>query len=150
MEIFARPIEILLIEDSPSDTKLMADAFAKNKSSSRLHHVEDGVEAMAFLRRQNGYAEAPRPDLILLDLNLPRKDGREVLSELKSHKDLRSIPVLVMTASDAEQDISSAYRLKANCCIRKPADPRLFTDVVQAIEHFWLEVVTLPRKRQQN
>jgi CheY-like chemotaxis protein len=146
MEASNRPIEILLVEDSPSDTELMIQAFKKNQVFHRLHHVEDGVEAMSFLNRQDSYAEAPRPDLILLDLNLPRKDGREVLSELKAHLDLQTIPVLVLTASEAEQDIFNAYRLKANCYIKKPIDFERLAEVVRDIEHFWLEVVKLPRR----
>lgn len=140
-----RPIEILLVEDSPSDTELTVEALKESGVVSRLNHVEDGVEAMDFLARRNSYASAPRPDLILLDLNLPRKDGREVLAELKADPDLRTIPVVVLTTSKADQDIAKAYQLQANCYIAKPVDFEQFVSVVRSIEHFWLEVVTLPR-----
>jgi len=139
-----RPIEILLVEDSPSDTDLTVEALEEGKVANRLSIVEDGVQAMQFLRRQNQYAGAPRPDLILLDLNLPRKDGREVLIELKSDPDLRVIPVVVLTTSRAEEDVLRAYQLQANCFITKPVDFKQFLDVVRSIEHFWLTVVTLP------
>ena len=142
----SRPVEILLVEDSPSDTDLTIEAFQEGKIPSNLSHVEDGVEAMEFLGRKNSYSDAPRPDLILLDLNLPRKDGREVLAELKSDPDLRTIPVVVLTTSKDDQDIYQAYRLQANCYIAKPVDFEQFVKVVRAIEHFWLEVTTLPRK----
>jgi two-component system, chemotaxis family, response regulator Rcp1 len=140
-----RPIEILLVEDSPSDTDLTIEALQEGPIPSNLNHVEDGVEAMEFLCRQNMYANAPRPDLILLDLNLPRKDGREVLEELKSDPDLRTIPVVVLTTSKDDQDIAQAYQLQANCYIAKPVDFVHFVNVVRAIEHFWLEVATLPQ-----
>jgi two-component system, chemotaxis family, response regulator Rcp1 len=142
----SRPIEILLIEDSPSDTDLTIEAFQEGKIPSNLSHVEDGEEAMAFLGRKNAYADAPRPDLILLDLNLPRKDGREVLSELKSNPNLQTIPVVVLTTSKDAQDIAQVYNLQANCYIAKPVDFEQFVDVVRAIEHFWLEVATLPQR----
>jgi two-component system, chemotaxis family, response regulator Rcp1 len=142
----SRPIEILLVEDSPSDTDLTIEAFQEGRIPSNLSHVEDGVEAMEFLGRRDSYAGAPRPDLILLDLNLPRKDGREVLAELKSDPKLRTIPVVVLTTSKDELDIAEAYRLQANCYIAKPVDFEQFVTVVRAIEHFWLEVATLPQK----
>jgi CheY-like chemotaxis protein len=141
-----KPIEILLVEDSPSDTDLTVEAFLESRIPSKLNHVEDGVEAMEFLGRKNSYFDAPRPDLILLDLNLPRKDGREVLAELKADPDLRTIPVVVLTTSKDDQDIAQAYRLQANCYIAKPVDFDQFVNVVRAIEHFWLEVATLPQK----
>jgi two-component system, chemotaxis family, response regulator Rcp1 len=141
-----RPIEILLVEDSPSDTDLTLEAFQEGRIPSNLSHVEDGVEAMEFLGRRDSYSGAPRPDLILLDLNLPRKDGREVLSELKSDPKLRTIPVVVLTTSKDEQDIAQAYHLQANCYIAKPVDFEQFVNVVRAIEHFWLEIATLPIK----
>ena len=141
-----RPVEILLVEDSPSDTELTIEAFQEGKIPSNLSHVEDGVEAMDFLGRKHSYSEAPRPDLILLDLNLPRKDGREVLAELKSDPDLRTIPVVVLTTSKDDQDIYQAYRLQANCYIAKPVDFEQFVKVVRSIEYFWLDVATLPRK----
>ena len=140
-----RPIEILLVEDSPSDTDLTIEALQEGQILSHLSHVEDGVEAMEFLGRKNAYADAPRPDLILLDLNLPRKDGREVLEELKADPDLRTIPVVVLTTSKDDQDVAQAYQLQANCYIAKPVDFMQFVNVVRAIEHFWLEVATLPQ-----
>jgi two-component system, chemotaxis family, response regulator Rcp1 len=140
-----RPIEILLVEDSPSDTDLTIEALKEGQIPSNLNHVEDGVEAMEFLRRKNTYANAPRPDLILLDLNLPRKDGRELLEEIKNDPDLRTIPVVVLTTSKDDQDIAQAYQLQANCYIAKPVDFVQFVSVVRAIEHFWLEVATLPQ-----
>lgn len=141
-----RPVEILLVEDSPSDTELTIEALQASDIPSSLSHVEDGVEAMEFLRRENSYQGAPRPDLILLDLNLPRKDGRELLSELKSDPDLRTIPVVVLTTSKDDRDVYQAYQLQANCYIAKPVDFEQFVGVLRAIEHFWLEVAALPNK----
>ena len=140
-----RPIEILLVEDSPSDTELTVEALKDGKVSSRLSTVEDGEQALRFLRRQGSFTEAPRPDLILLDLNLPRKDGREVLAEVKADPDLRTIPVVVLTTSQSEPDIRRAYELQANCFITKPVDFARFLDVVRSIEQFWLLTATLPR-----
>ncbi len=148
MDACVRPIEILLVEDSPSDVKLTLTILDQAKMANRVSHVEDGVEAMEFLNRQGKYTAAPRPDLILLDLNLPRKDGREVLAELKSDSDLATIPVVVLTTSKAEQDVLRSYELHANCYITKPVDFTSFLDVVQSIEKFWLAVVTLPGKMQ--
>jgi CheY-like chemotaxis protein len=139
-----RPIEILLVEDSPSDTELTVEALREAKLRNHLSIVEDGVQAMEFLRRQGPFAHAPRPDVILLDLNLPRKDGRQVLAEIKADDGLKSIPVVVLTTSRAEQDVLRAYQLKANCYITKPVDFDQFLEVVRAIESFWLCVVTLP------
>ncbi len=139
-----KPIEILMVEDSPSDAQLTIEALRAAKVANRLSHVEDGVEAMRYLRRQGPYAEAPRPDLILLDLNLPRKDGREVLDELKRDSDLKVIPVVVLTTSRSEQDVLRSYQLHANCYITKPVDFAQFMEVVKTIENFWLTVVTLP------
>ena len=141
-----RPFQILLVEDSPSDTELTIEALQAGDIPCNLSHVEDGVEAMEFLKRENSYAEAPRPDLILLDLNLPRKDGREVLAELKLDPDLRTIPVVVLTTSKDDKDISQAYQLQANCYIAKPVDFEQFVSALRAIEHFWLEVAALPTK----
>ncbi len=141
-----RAIEILLVEDSPSDAELTVEALREGKMRNRLSLVEDGVQAMAFLRRQGEYAQAPRPDLILLDLNLPRKDGREVLEELKADESLKLIPVVVLTTSRAEQDVLRAYRSHANCYITKPVDFKQFLEVVRSIESFWLFIVTLPPK----
>jgi CheY-like chemotaxis protein len=137
-------LEILLIEDSPSDTELTMEALREAKVRNHLSVVEDGVEAMAFLRRQRQYARAARPDLIMLDLNLPRKDGREVLAEIKADAELKSIPVVVLTTSRAEQDVLRAYNLHANCYINKPVDFGQFLGVVRSIEDFWLLVVSLP------
>jgi chemotaxis family two-component system response regulator Rcp1 len=141
-----RPIEILLVEDSPSDAQLAIEALQAAKIANRLSHVEDGVEAMQFLRREGPYSDAPRPDLILLDLNLPRKDGREVLKELKQDAELMLIPVVVLTTSRAEQDVLRSYALHANCYIAKPVDFIQFMEVVKSIEHFWLAIVTLPKE----
>jgi CheY-like chemotaxis protein len=138
------PVEILLVEDSPSDTDLTIEALKEAKVRNRLSIVEDGVAALEFLRRQGQHAGAPRPDLILLDLNLPRKDGREVLAEIKSDNDLKTIPVVVLTTSRAEQDVLQAYKYHANCYITKPVDFEQFLNVVHSIESFWLMLVTLP------
>jgi len=143
-EVHPNPIEILMVEDSPSDALLAREALTQAKVWNRLHVVEDGVEALAFLRCEGLYAHAPRPHLILLDINLPRKDGREVLAEIKADVDLRTIPVVVLTTSKAENDILKAYGLHANCYIVKPVDFQQFIEVVQSIEHFWFTVVALP------
>jgi CheY-like chemotaxis protein len=140
-----RPVEILLVEDSPSDTELTVEALKEAKVGNHLSIVEDGVEALQFLRRQGKYTAAPRPDLIMLDLNLPRKDGREVLREIKADHSLQTIPVVVLTTSHAEQDILQAYHHHANCYITKPVDFEQFLQVVRSIESFWLVLVTLPR-----
>jgi CheY-like chemotaxis protein len=139
-----RPIEILLVEDSPSDAEFTVEALKEAKIRNHLSLVEDGVQAMEFLHRQGQYAKAPRPDLIMLDLNLPRKDGREVLAELKADEHLKMIPVVVLTTSRADEDVLRAYQLHANCYITKPVDFQQFLSVVRAIESFWLFVVTLP------
>jgi chemotaxis family two-component system response regulator Rcp1 len=139
-----RPIEILLVEDSPSDTELTVEALKDFKVRNHVSIVEDGVQAMQFLRRQDPYAGVPRPDLIMLDLNLPRKDGREVLADIKGDDHLKTIPIVVLTTSHAEQDILRAYQLNANCYINKPVDFNQFLEVVRCIESFWLYVVTLP------
>lgn len=139
-----KPIEILLVEDNPGDVRLAVEALRDAKVSNNLHVVEDGVKAMSFLRREGQYASVPRPDLILLDLNLPRKDGREVLAEVKQDADLKCIPVVILTSSAAEQDVLQAYNLHANCYITKPVDLDRFLRVVRAIEDFWLVVVKLP------
>lgn len=140
-----RSIEILLVEDSPGDVRLTQEALKKGKIRSILHVVNDGVEAMAFLRREGDYADAGRPDLILLDLNMPRKNGREVLAEIKADEELRRIPVVVLTNSRAERDILDTYNLNCNCYVIKPVDLHEFLDVVHSIEHFWLTAVTLPQ-----
>jgi chemotaxis family two-component system response regulator Rcp1 len=138
------PIEVLLVEDSPDDADLTIDALRNGRVRNRITHVEDGVAAMAVLRREGKYADAPRPDLILLDLNLPRKSGREVLAEVKQDPDLRRIPVVIMTSSDDEKDILAAYNLYVNCYVTKPVDLDQFIGVVKSIEQFWFSIVKLP------
>ena len=138
------PIEILLVEDSPADVRLTKEALKEEKLLIRLNVVSDGVEAMSYLRREGKYAEAVRPDLILLDLNLPRKDGREVLKEIKTDKELKIIPVVVLTISRAEEDVVRSYDLHANCYITKPIDLNQFSRVVKTIQEFWLTIVKLP------
>ena len=140
------PIEILLVEDNPGDAELTSEALTESKLLIRLHVVRDGVEALAFLRREGGFADAPKPDLILLDLNLPRKDGRAVLAEIKQDPALRVIPVVVLTSSHAERDIARAYELNANCYVTKPVDLEQFLTIVHSIEQFWLTVVKLPKE----
>jgi CheY-like chemotaxis protein len=140
----SRPVEVLLVEDNPGDVRLTREALREGKIRNNLHVARDGVEALAFLRRQGEHAGAPRPDLILLDLNLPRKDGREVLTEIKDDATLRQIPVVVLTSSQAEEDIIRAYDLHANCYISKPVDLDQFINVVRSIEDFWFTVVKLP------
>jgi chemotaxis family two-component system response regulator Rcp1 len=140
-----KPVDILLVEDSPTDVLLAQEALEQAALRNTLHVVSDGVEAMLFLRRMAPYTEAVRPDLILLDLNLPRKDGREVLEEIKSDPILKRIPVVVLTTSQAEEDILKAYGLHANCYVPKPVDFEQFTDVVRAIESFWFSVALLPK-----
>lgn len=139
-----RLVEILLVEDNPGDARLATEALKDAKVKNNLHWVKDGVEAMAFLRREGKYADAPHPDVILLDLNLPRKDGREVLAEIKQDEGLRRIPVVILTVSNAEEDIIKTYNLHANCYIRKPVDLDQFIEVVKSIDYFWLTIVTLP------
>jgi len=137
-------VDILLVEDSPSDQLLAREALAEAKVANRLHVVSDGIEAMSFLLRQGRHLTAPRPDLILLDLNLPRKDGREVLSEIKSSEELRRIPVVVLTTSESDQDVRRAYALHANCYVSKPVDFEAFKRVIHSIEEFWFRTVRLP------
>jgi len=139
-----RHIEILLVEDSPADVLLTREAFEQNKILNTLHVAEDGVQAMDFLYKRGDYASAPRPDLILLDLNLPRKNGREVLAEIKADSDLRKIPIVVLTTSSAEEDILRAYDLNANCYVVKPVGFDNFMEAMQSIRHFWFSIVTLP------
>ena len=141
-----KPIDILLIEDNPGDVRLTKEVLMEGKVRNRLQVVGDGVEAMAFLRRENNYAEAPRPDLILLDLNLPKKDGREVLQEIKADHQLRRIPVVVLTTSAADEDILRSYDLSANCYVTKPVDLYQFITVIRSIEAFWLTIVSLPKR----
>lgn len=138
------PIDILLVEDNPEDAALTIETLKTGRIRNQVAHVEDGVEAMNFLRRHAPYANAPRPDLILLDLQLPRKNGREVLIEVKEDRDLKRIPVVIMTTSTAEQDIFESYNLHANCYLTKPVELDEFIGVVRKIEDFWLSVVKLP------
>jgi CheY-like chemotaxis protein len=142
----ARPVEILLVEDSPADIALTQEALADSKLTNNLHVVTDGEAAMAFLRNTGTYAKVPRPDLILLDLNLPKKNGREVLAEIKADPDLQLIPVVIMTMSQDERDIFESYRLHANCYIRKPVEFSQFIEIVKSIEGFWFSIVTLPQR----
>lgn len=139
-----KPIEILLVEDNPGDADLAREALEGGKIKNNLFVVTDGEAAMNFLFKTEPYAEVPRPDLILLDLNLPRKDGREVLADIKAHKDLKRIPVVILTTSKSEEDILKSYNLHANCYITKPIDLNQFIRVVRCIEDFWLSIVVLP------
>ncbi|MEH2376344.1 response regulator [Nostoc sp.] len=138
------PIQVLLVEDNPGDAQLTRIALEESKISIHLNVVEDGVEAMAFLRKQEKYVKAAHPDIILLDLNLPRKDGREVLAEIKGDENLKRIPVVILTTSQAEEDILKAYNLFANCYISKPVDFDQFVKIVESIENFWFAIVKLP------
>jgi CheY-like chemotaxis protein len=139
-----RPIEILLVEDNPADARLTREALKDSRVLNRLHHVKDGVEALAFLERRPPHQQAPAPDVILLDLNLPRKDGRELLEDIKGNPQLRRIPVVVLTTSQAEQDILKSYDLHANCYLTKPVDLNKFMAIVKTFEEFWLTIVKLP------
>lgn len=139
-----QPVEILLAEDNPGDVKLTRKALEKGRLANNLHVVNDGVETMQFLRGEGEYEGRPRPDLILLDLNMPRKDGREVLEEIKESDDLKRIPVVVLTSSEAEEDVIRSYELHANAYLTKPVDFSGFIDVVGKLEEFWLQVVKLP------
>jgi CheY-like chemotaxis protein len=141
-----RPIEILLVEDNPGDVRLTIEGLNEGKVRNNLHVARDGVEALAFLRREGHFVNVVRPDLILLDLNLPRKDGREVLTDIKSDPALKTIPVVVLTTSRAEQDVLDSYALQANCYITKPVALEQFITVVKSIEDFWLTIVTLPHQ----
>ncbi len=143
------PIEILLVEDNPGDARLAVEALKDSKINNNLYHVEDGEKAMDFLRRRGEYAGAPVPDLILLDLNLPRKDGREVLEEIKEDDELKLVPVVVLTTSEAERDLVRSYDLHANAYVVKPLDLDRFIEVVQAIEDFWFAIVKLPPKAEE-
>jgi CheY-like chemotaxis protein len=143
----APPIEILLVEDNLGDVRLTKEALKEGKVYNNLHWAKDGVEAIDFLKRRGNYKDAPRPDIILLDLNLPKKDGREVLSEIKQDENLRYIPVVILTTSKAEEDVLKSYHLHANCYVTKPVDLEKFITVVQSIDRFWLTVVTLPNPK---
>jgi two-component system response regulator len=144
-----QPIEILLVEDNPGDSRLAKEALKDSKLLNTLYIVEDGVEAMNFLHQTGKYSKMPRPDLIILDLNLPKKDGREVLAEIKTDDDLKRIPVVILTISKAEEDILKTYNLHANCFITKPIDLDQFMKVVKSIEDFWLTIVKLPNGRDR-
>src|SRR5947207_3404056 len=139
-------VDILLVEDNPADVRLTHEAMRGSRIVNNLHVVNDGVEALAYLRQQGAYANAPRPDLILLDLNLPKKDGREVLAEIKTDANFKMIPVVVLTTSEAEEDVMKSYNLYANCYISKPVAFDRFRKVVSAIENFWFAIVKLPPK----
>lgn len=140
------PINILLVEDNPGDVRLTIEALREGKVHNQLSVARDGVEALAFLRQEGAFAASPRPDVILLDLNLPRKDGREVLAEIKADEQLRRIPVVVLTTSKAEEDILRSYALHANCYVTKPVDLEQFITVVRSIEDFWFSIVRLPNR----
>jgi len=140
------PIEILLVEDNPGDVRLTIEALKEGKVANKINVVMDGMDAMAFLRREGKYEDAPVPDLILLDLNLPKKNGREVLAEIKVDSKIKHIPVVVLTTSQAEKDIIMTYNMHANCYITKPVDFDQFISVVKSIENFWFTVVKLPPK----
>jgi CheY-like chemotaxis protein len=141
------PIQVLLVEDNPGDVRLTQEAFRDANVSIRLHVALDGVEALDFLRHRGAYVDAPRPDLILLDLNLPKMDGREVLSHIKNNDDLKTIPTVILTTSDAESDIAQSYELQANCYLTKPVQLDAFENMVKSINDFWLTKVTLPQHR---
>jgi CheY-like chemotaxis protein len=145
-----RTVEVLLVEDNPGDVRLTQEAFKDGKICNHLSVVRDGVEAMAFLHREGPYANAPRPDLILLDLNLPKKDGRDVLAEIKVEEDLKRIPVVVLTTSNAEKDILRTNDLHANCYITKPVDFEQFIKVVKLIEDFWFTIIKLSKSEEAN
>jgi two-component system, chemotaxis family, response regulator Rcp1 len=140
------PMHVLLVEDSPGDVLLTQEAFHDANSLIQLHVASDGVEAMSFLRRQGGHADAPRPDLILLDLNMPKMDGREVLAQIKTDENLKTIPTVILTTSDAEADIVNSYRLQANCYLTKPLQLDAFEALVKSINDFWLTKVKLPQQ----
>ena len=143
----SRPVEILLVEDNPGDERLTREALKEGKVYSNMHWVKDGVEAMLYLRREGKFSGAVRPDIILLDLNLPKKDGREVLQDIKKDDKLKRIPVVILTTSKAEEDVIKSYNLHANCYVTKPVDLEKFIVVVKSIDAFWLTVVTLPSGR---
>lgn len=145
MTLRAGPVNILLVEDNPGDARLMREALAHDGTPSKLAVVEDGDQALRYLHRNDPFSEAVRPDLIFLDLNLPKKDGREVLAEVKADESLKRIPVIVLTTSEADRDVQRAYDLHANCYVKKPTDLDEYLDVIRACESFWLTVVRLPK-----
>jgi len=142
--LIGKTVEILLVEDNPADARLVMEVFKDFKINNKLYHVKDGVEAMNYLHQEDKYVDASKPDLILLDLNLPRKDGREVLKEIKEDEELKCIPVVILTTSSAEDDVLKTYCNHANCYIIKPVDFDQFINVIQSIESFWLTMVKLP------
>lgn len=144
----ALPIEVLLVEDNPGDVRLTREAFRSARMEMPLHVASDGVEAMAFLRREGEFARVPRPDLILLDLNLPRMDGREVLAQIKEDESLRTIPTVILTTSEADSDILRSYQLQANCYLSKPVQLEDFETLIQSVNDFWLTRAKLPRRRE--
>ncbi len=144
MSIQGRPAEILLVEDNPGDVRLAKEGLKESKITNNLHVVDDGVDAIDFLHKEGKYADAVTPDLILLDLNLPRKDGREVLAEIKADENLRRIPIVILTTSKAEEDVIKSYNLHANCYVAKPVDLDQFVKIVKSVNNFWFEMVTLP------
>lgn len=146
MSIKHRAAEILLVEDNPGDVRLAKEGLKESKVANNLYVVDNGIEAMAFLRKDGNYADAVTPDLILLDLNLPKKDGREVLAEIKGDENLRRIPVVILTTSQAEEDVFKTYDLHANCYVTKPVDLEQFVKIVKSINNFWFEMVTLPKE----
>ena len=139
------PINILLVEDNPGDARLAVEALTEGKITNNISIVQDGIEAISFLRRETGYSDAPRPDLIFLDLNLPKMNGKDVLAAIKKDSQLKRIPVIILTTSDADRDISATYELQANCYITKPVGIDQFFNVIQSVENFWLTVVRLPK-----
>ena len=145
-EMASGPVEILLVEDNPGDVRLIREALEAGRLANRMHVVEDGAEAMAFLKREGEYADAPRPGLILLDLRLPKKDGLEVLGEIRTNGDLKTIPVVMLTTSDAEIDVVRSYELNVNAYVTKPVDLDQFINIVRSVEHFWLTVAKLPSR----
>lgn len=147
-ETLVKPIDILMVEDNPGDVQLTREALEDCKMCNHLHVVEDGEEAIKFLKQQGSFDQSPTPDLIILDLNLPKKDGREVLTEIKADDHLKTIPVVVLTTSKSEEDVLKSYALHANCYITKPIDLEQFIEVVHSIEHFWIGIVALPNNKQ--
>ncbi len=145
MSIKHRAAEILLVEDNPGDVRLAKEGLKESKVANNLYVVDDGVEAMAFLRKEGNYTDVVTPDLVLLDLNLPKKDGREVLAEIKGDKNLRRIPIVILTTSQAEEDVMKTYDLHANCYVTKPVDMDQFVKIVKSLNNFWFEMVTLPK-----
>jgi len=140
-----KPMQVLLVEDSPGDVRLTREAFQQTNPAMRLHVAADGVEAMAFLRQEDGKEDAPRPDLILLDLNMPKMDGRQVLAHIKADENLKTIPTVILTTSDADIDIAKSYQLNANCYLNKPVELDAFENLVKSINEFWLTMAKLPQ-----